>query len=509
MQNVSSEWIDNQNSYNQKQGFVKIKIQTPNNGTVSISTLDETGKNLAQTIHQRGYDPMGLSLPYNDMQIELFNFEGELDFLYDKYEYSNLPVTVEYGYQLSKNETIPGGQFITSGIKKGDDRITIECVSTFELRSEDSIIARNSNDSEAVLYYTPGESKIGVTADDLQHQLTVIKGREVADGVIAAGVNIITTPAFDKHDILIDPDTAFTIANSVQYSANLLLQKAYINRADAVEFFDRSSPPIAIIKMINMYSKPKYSRSAPLKKVSVDTNQVNTTNTASVGINRRSGVTASDYGYSTSHKDLYLRNYIVDYTKSHIVRVYGAVVKVERKRLTVTEQQYVEEYGCSVVNMTNESARGFEVVLDSTDTSITVAPNIIPMHVESEIYNAAGMVCDINNPYGVPTNLDKIAAYFANRDICELDLRGNPALDVGDYIWLSLTDDSNAATYKKALVLESELTFDGTFKDKMKIRIIDNDFETLSGSTHADLSEHTHAELSNYTHKQLMTEAIQ
>ena len=50
--------------------------------------------------------------------------------------------------------------------------------------------------------------------------------------------------------------------------------------------------------------------------------------------------------------------------------------------------------------------------------------------------------------------------------------------DVGDYIWVSLTDDADETSYLKGLVLESELIYDGSFKENLTVRIIETEFET-------------------------------
>ena len=88
-----------------------------------------------------------------------------------------------------------------------------------------------------------------------------------------------------------------------------------------------------------------------------------------------------------------------------------------------------------------------------------------------------GAICDINSPLGTPIDCDKIVKYFSNRDLYTFKVRGNPARDVGDYVWVSLTDDADETTYKKGLVLSSTLTYDGSFKEEVTVRIIETEFE--------------------------------
>ena len=42
---------------------------------------------------------------------------------------------------------------------------------------------------------------------------------------------------------------------------------------------------------------------------------------------------------------------------------------------------------------------------------------------------------------------------------------------------VSLTDDTDSTSFKKGLVLSSELKFDGSFKENITLRIIENEFE--------------------------------
>jgi hypothetical protein len=97
--------------------------------------------------------------------------------------------------------------------------------------------------------------------------------------------------------------------------------------------------------------------------------------------------------------------------------------------------------------------------------------------VEDISVNSNGAICDISSPFGEPSDYNKIVKYFSNRDLYTFKVRGNPARDVGDYVDVSLVNDDDTTTYKKGLVLSSTLTYDGSFKEEVEVRIIETEFE--------------------------------
>lgn len=524
MQNVSAEWEQNMNSHVRKQGFVDITISVDDK-TAHICSNDESGTNFLRTTHSRGYDPIGMSLPYNSVVIELLNYKdyktgvAPFDWLYDSYEYSMIPVVIKYGFCMdSGNEMILGGTFVIRDITKDGDIICIECWSNFESMT-DIIIRKASNmDSETVLFSLYGKYQQSVSGADLSNQETAIKFSEIKSLIREKGVLISSNTTLDNIEIYVIEDEDYTIGKAVQYISNISLQRCYIDRNGNLIFEENGKSPASMIKQFNMRSKPKYARGALLKKIECNTKSERSGSEVTTSdYNRRKGTgstTAETMGFSpsfTGESKIYYRDYTIDWGNNIITHVTGNIVKIARSKIeitdTVTETAYQNNQWETYqrVVFTGQYTRGIKIwCYGSGIPEVTYQAKFTNTIEESEDYHSCGIICDINNPYGKPCNFKKIADYYDNRDIYELNLRGDPSIDVGDYVYIEMANGE----YKKALVLESELTFDGSFKDNMKVRIIDTDFEEIKGNTHEELANKTHEQLSAYTHKQLTTEEV-
>lgn len=511
MVDVSAEWILNQNSINRKQGYVIITIEPPDADPITISTLAASGRTLKSLTHKRSYDPIGLALPQNNISFDLYNFSGEWSYLYEDYEYIHMPITVQYGYCLSQNETILGGKFTSEFIEKKDDIITITAKSRLEMLSNVTIRSQQDTSQQKILLNRWGTYG-NVNADELAEQETATDFSVIKTLLQSTGLSIVSNSDMDNTDVYIIESQDYTVGMAIQYASNTALQRCTIDRNDNIVFTNAASPPIQAIKMLNMKAKPQYSRSNAVKKISCRTKTVQGEETSTTKVNKRMGEGSDsppEHGFPPGENLIYYRDYNIDYTKYIITKIVGNVVEVARDQVELTETVYSNEYATWVVEGTNTYVPGLKIwCYGSALPRIYYKPKYADTVVESNEYTANGIVCDIDNPYGAPVDFDKIAYYFANRDLYTLNVRGDPSIDVGDYVWLSLENDEDFTTYKKALVLESELTFDGSFKDNMQVRIIDTDYETITGNTHVELGEYEHSQLANYTHKQLMTEAI-
>ena len=91
-------------------------------------------------------------------------------------------------------------------------------------------------------------------------------------------------------------------------------------------------------------------------------------------------------------------------------------------------------------------------------------------------YDDYGDECSIDNPLAMPLDMDVFHKYFLNRSMAELTVIGDPARDVGDVVYCK-----KDGVYKKALILASELTFNGVFSEVLTVRIIENDYGGIEG----------------------------
>lgn len=435
------------------------------------------------------------------------NGEGPYDWLYNNYEYIDFKVKIQYGFRLdSGDETIPGGIFIANSVAKDEDIIVIECISDFENKSGNALIKPMYDADNFVMFELSGKSQDVVKYGEMSGQTDQMTGEEVFKEIGKDGIECVFNDTISDLKTNIVPDSEYTIANAIHYFANISLQKCIVSRDGKVVFSEYGEHPEVILKALNMMEKPSYSRSSSVKDVHVKTLERNETITEA-GVNYRHGITDTDtlesLGYA-SGKELFYRNYAVDFADYEINEVTGKVIKIKRAMIPKYTSAELDLGGgatASVVVYTGEMVRGIEVWTETKDLPrISLRKRFVDSE-QSKQYQTIGETCDIDNPCGIPISLDKIYAYYANRDIYDISMRGDPSIDVGDYVWIEINN-----SMQKALLLESELEFNGSFKDNVKVRIINTDFEKFIGSTHEHLSQYTHDFISNYTHEQLNTE---
>lgn len=516
MQDISAEWIENQNARIRKQGFVNISIETPSGGTITISSLDTTGRGIKQITHKRSYDPMSLTIPQNTLTIELFNYDGAYDDFYKTYNYQNLQIVIQYGFCLSETEVIAGGTFKIDDVSLADDILTIEAMSNFQTQKD---YAYYPTLKQQVLYnsttggssYTETVTGTGsrlhfkLSESDIAENTNITTGELITDIVSTTGIALSNGTAETTATVPAIETGSFKIGEIILSFTEAFGYRLTIDRDDKLVMSKGGVAPLRFIKQLDMLETPTYTRSKTVSEFAVDTTESKEAGAKTFFAynddfeKHGTAVDGSAWGLTTAYK--YIMK-IEDITKYSIVYVD-----------TWSETGSTEGYIGRIYEVIRDDTTGFVTVISeyagSLQTKIEIG--LTERRVSTSLTIAAtgeGLECDISNQLIVPQDLEAVKTYYSNRDVYDLSLRGDPSIDAGDYVWLSLTDDDDFTTYKTALVLESDLTFDGSFKDTMKVRIIDNDFETITGNTHADLTGYTHAQLSAYTHKQLMTEAI-
>lgn len=558
MQAVSYEWIKNQNSTLCKQGYAVITLIFSDktlilDSRITSAVAAESGRNISSITHKRSYDPMGFSLPVNSIFIELFNYADNLsgiapyDWIYDDYETEEFTIKIEYGFRLSNgDETIPGGVFKATGSTKDGNMLIIEGTSGLDINGETVVMTNNISDDETVLFELYGSyqenvsySELGLTSGDentLQEREKIITGADVIERIESAGIACQATDGVNGISLFNISDD-MTASEGIQYITNGTLQRCIISRDDTVVFSENAEKPCCTINQKVMYEKPTTERSSLIKNINVVSKDTETTETNTASLSYRHVSNAEQFGLDgkTAPKGVFVREYTYDYSEYEVNHIEGQIIKVSRglvreqktvyidlnsgttvqsvtttgidsagNRITSTGTVKIPTY-TQVSEISTTKSRGISVYCHGSDVpTVYIRKKFTDCKKISEIYNSDGVTCDITNPLCVPKDNEKIRKYFSNRNIYSFAMRGNPALDVGDYVMLEVWPN----IYKKALLLESELVFNGSFTDKVKLRIIDTDFEVINGNTYENLGKFTYEELEKFTYKQLETEAI-
>ena len=104
MEKVSDEWLINQKSITQKQGYCIIEItdyaESSSPSTTIISSLDKNN-DIKKVVHKRSYDPVCIEMPTNNVTIELYNYNDKYINFYRDYSGRTIEVVVKYGFCLS------------------------------------------------------------------------------------------------------------------------------------------------------------------------------------------------------------------------------------------------------------------------------------------------------------------------------------------------------------------------------------------------------------------------
>lgn len=459
MVEVSQAWKDNQNAQVHAQGYVKVSL-TDENGTVTLSSLDTTNY-IKQTTHKRSFDPMGFDLPKNDLTLELYNYGGIYTHYYGDYTGQPIEITVKYGYVLESGaEEIQGGVFEVDTITLGDDdTITFSAVSALEKKANDSV-AINSEEGDDFVVFT-GNSKIAkIPVETYASRFVTPCSKLLSRVAEETQIGIIIT-----HDGVANKNANYTVGKNYDVVVSDVVQGA-INLSGALSMINRSGEVVYkrykinkySIGMNNMLDRPVFARGKQLKKIIASSSA-----TATLG----ETTSESKYFFCDKLSSGYSALVRFDWAESKVTSV-----AVDRGSITEIREAYDDGVRWLKIFMTSASE-----IDDSGEyqqyITITRATITTPQSVSVDIPNIPyGEVCDINNPIALPADTDAIINYFANRSIYSVSLRGDPARDVGDMVFLEVSKSD----FQKALILESELTFDGVFTEDIKARIIKTDF---------------------------------
>ncbi len=452
---ITSSSLDTNGMYSfESTGYSKLVITCKTNAVTDIKlyAYGIPRKDISSYTHSRSYDPMGFELPTNDISLDVYNYGDKYTDFYKGYSNEGYQIIVYYGYKLdSGDEVILGGTFHLTDVQLSDNMLTLVgenllsfidekgTIDLFDLKADENdciyIWVSDSNGTTSVDFTSREE--FNITAEDL---LTYL--RDTAQ--ISISANSTYTSVFTSNGGINE-----NYIDIMQSLINLLLTRCFIDRNDIIHYDVCQSTNVISgndILMMNCTDTPLYSSTKKVKKFEV-TVQV-------------AGATQELYdegdvnsGYHTGSWSLDLRNN-----------------KLLSLKLPCSGIRYVNLYPSriQVYYRTSSSMSG-------TYVSIKYAP--FTDGIETVIVDETGVICDISSPLGRPSDYDKIVNYFSNRDLYTFYVRGNPARDVGDYVNVSLTNDDDTSTYKKGLVLSSILTYDGSFKEEVTVRIIENDFE--------------------------------
>lgn len=425
----------------------QVKVKAVYGGNNIVIPADK----IKTTRHYRSYDPMGLELPQNNIMIEVFNFDDFYTPLYESYTNERIKIKVEYGYVLSDTtEIIPGGIFYTSNIENDEGIFTLTGDNSLTLIDDDGDFPVN------IVYGTIFERDPGITPvtyKDVVNDMPMIKYSDILTDISTAwNINIKSNESFDN---------MMSIYNSIsgkrieifQKMVNSALQRCYIDRNDNIQVINvYSNTPTSYINLLNSLQKPVITFSKKIRYVAID------------GFNFDS-CKRNTYTWTPKQSNMFYF-YNIDPTKECLYEMstVNNITLIEKSNQKTDDGAVMSYYG--TLSRTNSNT----VTLVTVDLSTGFQTINYPV-------DNTGEICDITNDIAAPASPEKIASYFSNRRLMEINLRGDPARDVGDYVWVSQTDDNDTATYEKGLVLESELIFDGSFKENAVVRIIEHEFE--------------------------------
>lgn len=471
MVEVSQAWKDNQNAKVHAQGYIKVSL-TDENGTVTLSSLD-AASHIKQTVHKRSFDPMGFDLPKNDLTLELYNYGGVYTHYYEDYAGQPIEITVKYGYILEGGaEEIQGGVFEVDTITLGDDdTITFSAVSALE-KSDAEVtfdfgVLFNTGGQKTTLWAPTDNSKTSASVSVDAWKPVLDKCMTDMEDVLvatedASGLTIEKeTGLTEKTAIGFVSAQTLTAQETVQDVVSSTNTKCIIGRNGNVSFNGYKCPTKAEISQQNMIDRPTLTRSKQLKKISctslsgftlVDGESPGTADETYTKV-----VTYEGWGPLTFSLDVPIRYLQIQNSNYNPRRFPLKGIDVE-----VSNGEYIYTVNYNDASSNTPTQRVKYRVYDYASSELSFDLSNIPY----------GEVCDIDNPIALPTDTDAIINYFSNRSIYSVSLRGDPARDVGDMVFLEVSKSD----FQKALILESELTFDGVFTEDIKARIIETDF---------------------------------
>lgn len=486
MQTVTDEWKKNLNATTRKQGFVILTITRKSGANIVIDSRTN-GNRISDMVHSRSYDPMGMTLPTNTISVELYNYS---DAYTDWYTGDDPPVKIEaqYGYILTTAETISGGSWSVSDVQIEDDLITITGVSSLEKAEDGSFTIPDIADLPFTMYRNASGQTSHVQYTDITEPDALVGG----DEIIAALDDTVPTEgntALSSITTFFSRGVSYSPGEAVQAIANGSLQRCIIDRSDTV-VFDDSFPTMS--RQI-LYKSCK-SKIAMTKSNTVSVTEI--TEPKEITSSDNSAATQTlEVAYSTSTGESAFKTYTLYYECDfYAYTVYEITLNHASRNFLLQ---------CGVFDLDDgRQIRGYMLTFGNQDgpgATFTVKPRTASTSSTSQTHSTDGTVCDITNDYCAVGDTSKIVSYYDNNLIYDMDLRGYPEIDAGDYIEVQKADGS----YDTCLVLSHELEFSGAFTSAIQCRRITKLFEDAPKGTHLDLSQYTHQQLGAYTHQQL------
>ena len=458
MEKVSDEWLINQKSITQKQGYCIIEItdyaESSSPSTTIISSLDKNN-DIKKVVHKRSYDPVCIEMPTNNVTIELYNYNDKYINFYRDYSGRTIEVVVKYGFCLSTNETIQGGKFYVNNVKLDSENvIQITAVSSLELEENNIDMVYNEIDDSDVVVFEDSNGKRRVEYDEMYiHNLPEMSYLNIVNKIsTATGIDFLMSEDFSGQTIVLPGDISFNTIDIIAYLANMEQMNVKIGRNGEIiinhdaDFFYKNK-----IIRLNIMKKPSYNQTKKIKAIDISAP-------------------------------------VYDLTGKIITTTY----QVNSETVSFCELDYsmceIDNFSCSsnmqkITRMIQRGKRGYEIEHGGAHVNVSMFIRYrklsSDMQKTTAIYSDYGEVCDITNKIGAPVNTDRIKNYFSNRDLYDITMRGDPARDVGDYVFFEIEKDN----FQKALIISDELTFTGSFSEKATVRMIKNDFETVDVDT--------------------------
>ncbi len=422
--------------------IVKIKsVSFGKNITIPIDRIKSC-------VHSRSYDPMSFELPTNSIQIDLFNYDDFYTPFYEDYTNERIKICVKYGYVFETGaEIIQGGIFYTKDVQNEDDILTITGDCSLTLIDDDGSYTPTEN---TLVYQQYPAQKSELMYYDMDGDIPNVKfGTILADIKSAWNIGIIANTVYENMSSLVTSPSGKRI-DTFQKTINASLQKCIINRNDVVVIEDNSSNTASgNILLLNCLEKQKLNISKKVRIVRIKAYDI-------------SNCSIANYYCKTPNNKLQsfkIEN--IDFSKERIHHVKTNTHGIQEITKEIADKRYT-------VSLDTQTADDVELWTLDIQSGFTTTDYSI---------NETGEICDVENDVANLYKPEKVSLYFKNRKMYDITVRGDPARDVGDYVMVSLTDDNDVNTYKKGLILSSELTFDGSFKENITVRIIETEFE--------------------------------
>ncbi|MDO5398244.1 MAG: leucine-rich repeat domain-containing protein [bacterium] len=440
---------------------ITTRYGTGSAATTTISSLTP-GSDIKEIRHKRTFDPMCISLPSNTVTVTLYNYSSQYDGWYKTYADYTTHITLQYGFELSSRETIAGGEFTVSNIvMNNDNTITVTAGSGLDTADDADTISDDTNMDKVVDIYRNSNSFGSVTElsyDSFsEHNFVPFSASELMTTAASAyGISINVSSAFANKAVELAPGWEYDSAKALMYTLNYIQGNAKIARTETggKNVLDLQSGGTLYysggIQSLNIMERPEYELTSKVRYVKI-----------SGGGFLEAAEATHVSQTATGSSDMSVE---FDYTKNELlsVRTNGKnIVYIQRgKKYGIKGYHFQITHSFSPEGPTvylTYKERSAKALITTADTG-------------------NGSICDVKNEIERPPDADRFKNYFNNRDLYTVEMRADPARDVGDYVFAEL----EPGVFSKVIILESELTFEGAFSEKTLVRKITSDFETVT-----------------------------